>query len=134
MDKIKIITAGVVLNKEKNKILLIKRSDQMWKDNWSIPGGHVEFNETVEDALKRELKEELSLDIIDIEFLAFEEFYAKNKKFISLNFIVFAKENILINEKEIKDAKWFNFNELSKINNKIPKEGVDYVNRLLKEN
>ena len=44
------------------------------------------------------------------------------------------KKTGALNEKEIKDAKWFNFNELSKINNKIPKEGVDYVNRLLKEN
>ena len=127
------IVAGVILNEAKNKILLIKRADSMWGNVWSIPGGHVEFGETAKEALIRELQEELSLGVLDLEFLAYEEFTVPtkpNKQFISLNFIVFATENISPN-KEIKEAKWFNLTKLSEIDHKIPKEGIDYINRLL---
>lgn len=40
-----------------------------WKNNLTIPGGHVEYGETAVEALKREIKEETNLDITDIEFL-----------------------------------------------------------------
>ncbi len=39
-----------------------------------IPGGHVELCEKIEDALKREIKEETGLDIYDIKFICFQEF------------------------------------------------------------
>jgi len=91
--KVALITAGIIFNKERTKILLIKRSDEMWDDAWSIPGGYVEHGETVEEALKRELKEELSLETIDTKFLAYEELIHPKKphiQFVSLNFIVIA--------------------------------------------
>ena len=45
---------------EDEKILLVKHaSDQMWV----LPGGHVEAGESVYDALKRELREEVDLSV-----------------------------------------------------------------------
>ena len=38
--EIEVVAAGIILNEAKDKILLIKRSDSMWGDVWSIPGGH----------------------------------------------------------------------------------------------
>jgi len=131
--KISLIAAGIVLNEGNNKVLLIKRSDSMWGDAWSIPGGHIEYGETVKESLIRELKEELNLNILDIKFLAYEEFTVPtkpNKQFLSINFIVIAKESIIPN-KEIREAKWFDLSKLSKINHKIPKEGIDYINKFL---
>jgi len=125
----RLIVAGIILNEAKNKILLIKRTDSMWGDAWSIPGGHVEYGESVKEALIRELREELNLEVLDFKFLAYEEFTVPtkpNKQFISLNFIVFAKENISSN-KEIKEAKWFDLTKLSEINHKIPREGIEYI-------
>ena len=121
--QIKAITAGIILNPQKEKILLIRRADSMWGDAWSIPGGHIDFGEKVEQALKRELKEELNLEILKIKFIGYEEFTPDtkpDKQLISLNFLVIAKENIKPNE-EIKEAKWFPLNELDNINHKVPK-------------
>lgn len=48
---------------EDNKIVLIKRLNNPYKDHWAIPGGFVEYGEKVEDAAVREAKEETGLDI-----------------------------------------------------------------------
>ena len=45
------------------KLLLIRRGTEPSKGKWSVPGGRVEFGETLEDALKREVREETGLEI-----------------------------------------------------------------------
>jgi len=45
----------------KGKILLIKRKNEPFKDYYALPGGIVEYGEKVEDALLREVEEEVSL-------------------------------------------------------------------------
>lgn len=66
-DYIGLGCGAVILNK-KNEILLMKRSRSLTYHRttaglWSIPGGEVEFAEKVEDAVKREIKEELDIEI-----------------------------------------------------------------------
>ena len=47
---------------EKNlKVLLIKRKNPPFQDKWAIPGGFVDYNEELETAAKRELKEETKI-------------------------------------------------------------------------
>ena len=50
----------IIYDKEKKKILFEKRSDN---GMWCVPGGAIELGETLEQALKREVKEETGLDI-----------------------------------------------------------------------
>lgn len=52
----------IILNKLKNKILLVRVRDNK---KWYLPGGKIEFNETPAQALIREIKEELGIDIKD---------------------------------------------------------------------
>jgi 8-oxo-dGTP diphosphatase len=57
----KVGVGGVILNDGKVLLLLRKRPPEA--GFWSLPGGRVEFMERVEDALKRELKEELGVEV-----------------------------------------------------------------------
>ena len=47
---------------EDNKILLVKRAFNPAKGFWSLPGGFMELNETLNEAAKRELKEDTNLN------------------------------------------------------------------------
>ena len=48
---------------EKGKVLMVKRARFPFVDSWVLPGGHVEYGETVEKAVKREMKEELGVSV-----------------------------------------------------------------------
>ena len=53
---------GAVVWKD-GKILLVKRGKEPNKGKWTVPGGVVELGETLREAVKREVKEECSIDI-----------------------------------------------------------------------
>lgn len=55
--------------KKGNKILLVKQSKGPHKGKWDLPGGKIEAGETIQKALQRELKEELSLSYESAQFL-----------------------------------------------------------------
>ena len=65
-------TVGALIFNSDGKIFLMK--SHKWRDKYVIPGGRVELGERIEDALKREIKEETGLKIHDVEFICFQEF------------------------------------------------------------
>lgn len=64
-----VTTNGAVLKNEKGEILLVKRKFDPKKGYWDIPGGFVDLGETIEESLRRELKEELGITIKDFKYL-----------------------------------------------------------------
>jgi 8-oxo-dGTP diphosphatase len=59
----------VVTKERKPRVLLIRRRHEPFAGTWAIPGGFVDMEESLETAAKRELKEETSLDLDDMEQL-----------------------------------------------------------------
>lgn len=52
------VVAAVIL--QDGKLFATQRGYGEWKDWWEFPGGKIESGETPEDALKREIREELA--------------------------------------------------------------------------
>lgn len=52
---------------ENGKILLIKKCGGPYNGKLDLPGGTIEFNESIEDALVRELEEEVGINVLDYE-------------------------------------------------------------------
>lgn len=80
---------ALILNR--NGELFLMRSHK-WRDNYVMPGGHIELGERVEEALRREIKEETALDIYDVQFLGFQEFvydeaFWKRRHFIFFDYV-----------------------------------------------
>jgi ubiquinone/menaquinone biosynthesis C-methylase UbiE/ADP-ribose pyrophosphatase YjhB (NUDIX family) len=65
-------TVGALILDRAGRLFLTRA--HKWRDKYVVPGGHVELGESLEDALRREIKEETGLDIYDIQFLCFQEF------------------------------------------------------------
>ena len=55
------VVCAVIVNK--GRIFACQRGYGEWKDWWEFPGGKIESGETPEEALLREISEELSIDI-----------------------------------------------------------------------
>lgn len=105
---------GLIFNPE-GKLFLMK--SHKWKDSYTVPGGHIELGERIEDTLRREIKEETDLDIYDIEFLLFQEFIFDDSFWLDRHFIFFdftAKtdsSNVTLND-EAQDYIWVSLEDV----------------------
>jgi 8-oxo-dGTP diphosphatase len=108
-------TVGALIrNGEKNKVLLC--DSYKWPGLFTVPGGHVELGETFEEAIKREIKEEVGLDIEVDELLSVQqviypkEFFREKAHFIFFDFLCSTKrggsEVVKIDANEIQSVIW----------------------------
>ena len=116
---IEVVVGPYILNDNKQILLTISPK---WKGIWVPPGGHVEVGETMEDALVRETKEELGVEICDIKPLSFSDsFYSfpmfpRNAHFIFHNFVCKIKSGDLSSSNEVLEFKWFDVDDALKLN------------------
>ena len=99
---------------EDNKIILIKRLNNPFKDHWAIPGGFVEYGEKVEDAAVREAKEETGLDI---ELTKLVGVYSDPERdprghTVTVAFLSKIIGGTLKSDSDAKDAKFIDIDEL----------------------
>ncbi len=84
-----ISTVGALIFDPESRVLMIQT--HKWSNKWGIPGGKIEYGESSEAALEREIKEETNLKIDSIEFVMVqdairpEEFY-REEHFLLLNY------------------------------------------------
>ena len=71
MKQIEVVAATIC---KEGRIFATQRGYGEWKDWWEFPGGKMEKGETAEEALKREIREELSTEISVDEFFCTVEY------------------------------------------------------------
>jgi 8-oxo-dGTP diphosphatase len=58
-----VLAVAAVIWNDRREVLLIRRTKEPRKGQWSLPGGKVEFGESIEDAARREVLEETGLEV-----------------------------------------------------------------------
>jgi nucleoside triphosphatase len=107
-------TEGALIFNQEGEILLVK--SHKWKGKYTIPGEHIDLGERMEDALKREIKEETVLDIYDIKFICFQEFILdqglyKKKHFIFFDFAFRTDSTDVKLNEEAEEYAWVTLEE-----------------------
>ena len=112
-------TVGALIFNQEEKVFLM--TSPKWQGKHSLPGGHIELGETIEEAVKREIKEETNLDVFDIQFLMIQEsiysedFY-KKKHFVFLDFICKTKDaDVVLDKREGTEHVWVTTDEALKL-------------------
>ena len=72
------VTAGAVVTDARGRVLLLKHRFRPGS-GWGMPGGFIEKDEQPEDALRRELREEVGLEIEHARLLTVRAFKSRNR-------------------------------------------------------
>lgn len=114
------ITIVYLCHDGKGKFVMAKRSANARDEHgtWDCGGGGLEFGDTVEETLRREIKEEYDTDVISFEFLGFRDVHrqkdGKPNHWVSLDFKVLVDASkVKINEPhKFDDIGWFDLDNL----------------------
>lgn len=110
---IEVVGAAII---EDNKVLATERSHSMTLSGmWEFPGGKIEANESEKEALIREIKEELKVDIEILDYIN-EATYTYDFGTVSLKVYTAKITSGELVLEEHSDSKWLTAAELAKIN------------------
>ena len=103
-------TVGALIVNKEGRILLTK--SHKWFDKYTLPGGHIEVGETMKEAVAREVKEEVGLDVEVAEMLLMQEAifageFWKRKHFIFFDFLCKSKDQqVKLDGHELQEYVW----------------------------
>jgi len=112
MRNIEVVAA--IIRDAEDHIFVTQRGYGEWKDWWEFPGGKIEPEESSEEALKREIQEELSTVIsVDEFFCTIEYDYPKFHLTMHCYLCSLLTDALHLNEHEA--AKWLSIEELDSV-------------------
>ena len=123
------------LDEEDLKIILIERDKEPYRGKWALPGGFVHIDESLEDAAKRELKEETGIQDVFLEQLyTFGEVDRDPRErvvTVAYYALVNLRDHTIQATTDSRNAAWFSVDDVPKLpfdHNRI----VDVANLRLK--
>lgn len=125
-----LVGVGVIVIKG-DKVLLGKRKNTHGGGTWSFPGGHLEFNEGIEDCARREVREEVGISITNLRYATFTNdiFHQEGKHYVTL-FVVCDHQAGEVSVREPHKCEkwaWFEWDDL-------PQPLFHPIQNLLKQN
>lgn len=111
------LTVGAVIFNPEEKILLCR--SHRWDNKYIIPGGHVEYGERLEDALRREIFEETGLEIHSIQPLGMKEClysnsYYQDRHFLFLDYRCRSESSKVCLNHEAEEYVWASLADLDR--------------------
>lgn len=115
------VSVGAMIFNKKGELFLAKRSQNTTNEHgfWEIPGGSVDFGESLEAAVKREIMEEhrVEIDVLE-QFPAWDHFIPKeNQHWVATSFLVKIKNGQIpkiMEPHKCDEIGWFSLNHLPK--------------------
>jgi 8-oxo-dGTP diphosphatase len=110
--------AAVIWN-DRREVLLIRRTKEPRKGQWSLPGGKVEFGESLEDAVRREVREETGLEITLLGLAGIAETFldasagAANAHFVLIDYSARVVSGEAVAASDAADATWFSRKQIA---------------------
>jgi len=127
-----IATVAAIIKSDEGKILLTRRNVEPFKGQWCLPGGHIDQNENVKDAVVREVKEETGLDF-EGEFFDYFDEIVPERDWHAVVMVCTGKGlgKIATQESEVTDIRWLSLEEACSLqlafgHNKILNEYVSH--------
>ncbi len=105
---------GIIL--EKDKVLLVKQGHFPFVGFWVLPGGHVEYGERVEEAIKREMKEELGISVKIKKLIGVYSDPERDPRYhtVAVAYLLEKGKGKIRLNKEASDSKYFSLKNLPK--------------------
>ncbi|MBP5973155.1 NUDIX domain-containing protein [Brasilonema sp. CT11] len=102
-------TVGALAVNPHGQVLIVKTTK--WRGTWGVPGGKVEWGETLEAAVKREFEEEVGLELTDVRFGLLQEAvldsqFVREAHFIMVNYYAFSASETITPNEEIEEWAW----------------------------
>ncbi len=107
-----------VVVEKKNQYLLVQSGKEPYTGKWGLPGGHVELQESLDESIKREVKEETGYEI---RLSGIVGIYTNNTPKGNWVTNIVYKGKVIGGEcrkefdDEISDVKWFDYSELGQM-------------------
>ena len=124
------IAVGCVIFDSDMKVLLVKRKHPPNQGSWAVPGGKVNFGELIEGALKREMREEISVEVRPKELMAIVEIIKEGFHYVILDFVCEITNGEVKAGSDAEDARFFSTNEMKKIS--ISPTTLEMIEKYLK--
>jgi 8-oxo-dGTP diphosphatase len=119
------VTAGAFVFDEQGRILLLEHEFRP-DSRWGIPGGFLNKGEQPEDAMRRELREEVALEVEDVQFL-FARTLARPRQ-VEIYFASTTKGEPTPSSFEIRKAAWFAPDDLP---DDLPRDQLRMIKRAI---
>ena len=102
-------TVGALVVNPNAEVLIVRTTK--WRGTWGVPGGKLDWGESLQEALLREFREEVALDLQQVRFALLQEAILDSQfhvpaHFVLVNYYAFSASSLVVPNEEIVEWVW----------------------------